>query len=134
MRPGWVLLLDLASDLAPLLEGQAVNSRLQLLSHLLTVCLGQAVHNATLHPPHAVHKLVTDHASNVLHAVSKLGLLLPHLIPTVPTNRPCCMACFRVWPCLVCSCLVVSTGWSGAGDGWQKIWDGVHAFRQVGNT
>ena len=82
-----MLLLDLASDFAALLEGQAVDSRLQLLSHLLAVCLGQAVHNATLHPPHAVYKLVTDHASNVLHAISKLGLLLPYLISIIPCRQ-----------------------------------------------
>lgn len=88
-----MLLLDLASDFASLLEGQAVDSRLQLLSHLLAVCLGQAVHNATLHPPHAVHKLVTDHASNVLHAISKLGLLLPYLISAIPCKQTFCESC-----------------------------------------
>ena len=74
-------ILDLASDFTPLLIRQAVHCRLQLLCHLLTVSLGEAVYNAALHPAHAVHKLFTDQAGDVLHAISKLSLLLPHLIP-----------------------------------------------------
>lgn len=86
------LLLDFASHFPALLVGQAVHSRLQLLSHLLAVSLGQAVHDAALHPSHAVHKLFSDHASDVLHAVSKLGLLLAYLIPMiVHKHRPLCI-------------------------------------------
>ncbi len=78
-------ILDLAYGFAALLAfgRQAVHCRLQLLCYLLTICLGQAVHNATLHVEHFVSELFADQVSYFLHSICKLGLLLAHLVSAV---------------------------------------------------
>lgn len=120
-----MLLLDPASNFAALLERQAIHSTLQLLSYLLTVSLGQAVHDATLHPAHTVHKLVVDHASDVLHAVSKLGLLLAYLIPMVSETQTCCEYMHALTPSLLCAALLCKHGVYAAESGWQHLGLGV---------